>query len=97
MKSIANTYLKNKIDNKLSVKHNIKENLVSNRVLNKKLTSKRRKSMLVKVIEINITNNHLSQDKKLYLKKSNKLYKNLIAMNLFLFIIHSILSFLKQI
>ena len=64
MKNIENNILTNEIDNIFSVENNIKENLVSNRVLNKKLTSKRRKSMLVKVIEFNITDNHLSQDKK---------------------------------
>ena len=43
--------------------------VVSTRMLNKKLTSKRRKDMHVKVIEFNISNNHLSQDKKLYFKQ----------------------------
>ena len=52
-------------DNKLS----LQEKVVSTRMLNKKLTSKRRKDMHVKVIEFNIANNHLSPDKKLYLKQ----------------------------
>ena len=43
--------------------------VVSTRMLNKKLTSKRRKDMRVKVIEFNISNNHLAQEKKLYLKQ----------------------------
>ena len=59
---------KDLIDNQ-DIELSLKEKVVSTRMLNKKLTSKRRKDMHVKVIEFNIANNHLSPDKKLYLKQ----------------------------
>ena len=68
MQTVENITLTERLIN-LNTDIKLLSKVVSNRILNKKLTSQRRKNMLVKVIEFNITNNHLSQDKKHYLKQ----------------------------
>ena len=53
----------------------------NNRISTRKDTSTRRKSMLVKVLSFNISNNHLSINKKHYLKelfKEAKFYYNFL-------------------
>ena len=68
MQTVENITLTQELIN-LNQEIKLPSKVVSSRILNKKITSQRRKNMLVKVIEFNITNNHLSQDKKSYLKQ----------------------------